>query len=119
MATPNLYGFATKELAQDATIAYILAWVDPKYRESHPRLHALGAELLRSLLWTQEMDIPRIETLHVETQVDRIDILVRINADQNADRIILLIEDKVSTTEHSNQIERYKGSRRKKIQREL
>ena len=29
MNTPNLYGFATKELAQDATIVYILAWADP------------------------------------------------------------------------------------------
>ena len=108
MTTPNLYEFATKELAQDATIAYILAWADPKYRESHPRLHALGIELLRSLLWTQEVDLPMIETLHVETQVDRIDILARINTDKNANRITLIIEDKVSTSEHSNQIERYK-----------
>ena len=108
MTIPNLYEFATKELAQDATIAYLLAWADPTYRESHPHLHALGAKLLRSLLWTQEMDLPLIETLHIKTQVDKIDILVRINADENANRIILLIEDKISTTEHSNQIERYK-----------
>ncbi len=114
MTTPNLYGFATKELAQDATIAYILAWADPKYRESHPRLQALGTELLRSLLWTQEVDLPLIETLHIKTQVDRIDILVRINADKNVNRIILIIEDKVSTTEHSNQIERYKEAAEKR-----
>lgn len=108
MTIPNLYEFATKELAQDATIAYLLAWADPTYRESHPHLHAFGTKLLRSLLWTQEMDLPLIETLHIKTQVDNIDILVRINADENANRIILLIEDKISTTEHSNQIERYK-----------
>lgn len=106
--TPNIYEFATSELSQDATIAYILAWADPKYRESHPRLHALGTKLLRSLLWTQEVDLPLIETLYVETQVKRIDILVQINTDKNTNRIILLIEDKVSTSEHSNQIERYK-----------
>ncbi len=111
---PNLYGFATKELAQDATIAYILAWGDPTYRESHPRLHALGTELLRSLLWTQEIDLPLIETLDVETQIDRIDILARINKNKNANRIILLIEDKVSTSEHSNQIERYKEAAEKR-----
>ena len=120
MTTPNLYEFATKELAQDATIAYILAWADPKYRKSHPRLHALGTELLRSLLLTQGVGLPLIQTLHIETQVvvktkrDRIDILVRINEDQNANRIILIIEDKVSTTEHSNQIKRYKKAVRKK-----
>ena len=114
MTTPNLYGFATKELSQDATIAYILAWADPKYRELYPRLHALGTELLGSLLLTQEVDIPGIKTLHVETQVDRIDILVQINTDKNTNRIILLIEDKVSTTEHSNQIERYKEAAEKR-----
>ncbi|MCY3683982.1 MAG: PD-(D/E)XK nuclease family protein [Gemmatimonadetes bacterium] len=116
MTTPNLYSFATKELAQDATIAYILAWADPKYRQSHPRLHALGTKLLCSLLRTQEIDIPIIKTLRIKTQVTlriktqnvRIDILVRINMDQNANRIILIIEDKVGTTEHSNQIKYYK-----------
>lgn len=114
MATPNLYRFATKELAQDATIAYILEWADPEHRKSYPRLHALGIELLRSLLRTQKVDLPLIKTLYIRTQVvikphrDRIDILVQINTDQNTDRIILIIEDKVGITEHSNQIKRYK-----------
>lgn len=103
--TPNLYGFATKELAQDATIAYLLAWANPAYRESHPRLHTLGSELLRSLLQTQEIDLPQIETLCIKTQIDRIDIVVQINAGENG--VLLLIEDKVNTQEHSNQIERY------------
>ncbi len=114
MATPNLYRFATKELAQDATIAYILEWADPEHRKSYPRLHALGIKLLRSLLRTQKVDLPLIKTLYIRTQVvikphrDRIDILVQINTDQNTDRIILIIEDKVGITEHSNQIKRYK-----------
>ena len=106
--TPNLYGFATKELAQDATIAYILAWADPKYKQSHKCLHALGTELLGALLATQGVVLPRIETLAIETQVDRIDIVVQINTDKHANRIVIIIEDKVSTHEHSNQIERYK-----------
>ena len=72
MTIPNLYEFATKELAQDATIAYILAWADPTYRKSHPSLHALGTELLRSLLWTQEVDLPLIKTLHIKTQVEKL-----------------------------------------------
>ena len=112
--TPNLYKFATKELAQDATIAYLLAWADPAYRESHPCLHTLGTELLRSLLQTQKVNLPQIETLCIGTQVYRIDILVRINTDRNTNRIILLIEDKVDTKEHSNQIECYKKTVKKK-----
>ena len=107
--TPNLYEFATKELAQDATIAYMLAWADPLYKDSHPRLHGLGTELLRSLLATDAKlkHIPDFKSVNVQTQVDRIDILVRINAGKNKNRIILIVEDKVSTQEHSNQIERY------------
>ena len=93
---------------QDATLAYIMAWADPKYRQLHKRLHDLGTELLRALLATQGVALPRIETLAIETQVDRIDIVVKINTDKNSNRIVLIIEDKVSTREQSNQIERYK-----------
>lgn len=112
MTLPNLYGFATKELAQDATIAYLLAWADPAYRESHPRLNTLGTELLRSLLQTKEVDLPPIETLCIKTQVDRIDIVVKINAGENG--VFLIIEDKVSAREGPNQIERYKETAEEK-----
>ena len=112
MTLPNLYGFATKELAQDATISYILAWADPAYRESHPRLHTLGTELLRSLLQTKKVDLPPIETLCIKTQVDRIDIVVKINAGENG--VLLIIEDKVGTRERPNQIERYKETAEEK-----
>ena len=105
MTLPNLYGFATKELAQDATISYILAWAAPAYRESYPRLHTLGTELLRSLLQTKKVDLPPIETLCIKTQVDRIDIVVKINAGENG--VLLIIEDKVGDREGPNQIEGY------------
>ena len=111
---PNLYEFATKELAQDATLAYILAWADPEYK-SYQTLHALGRDLLKALLETKAMPLPpTIRKVQVETQVNRIDILVRINPDNDANQIILLIEDKVNTTEHSNQIERYLETAEKK-----
>ena len=112
--TPNLYEFATSELSQDATIAYLLAWADPAYRGEHSRLHALGTKLLRSLLQTQQVDLPQVETLCIETQVNRIDIVVRNNAGKETGRIILLIEDKISTNDHSDQIERYKKTAKKK-----
>ena len=105
---PNLYSFATKELAQDATLAYILAWAQPAYRESHPRLHGLGTAMLHALLATKngETGVSTITSLDVKTQVDRIDVLVRIN-DENQNGLVLLVEDKVGTDEHSKQIERY------------
>ncbi len=108
MTPPNLYSFATKELAQDATIAYILAWADPDYRDHYPRLHELGDALLRALLATKlnDSEIPSVRSVDIETQVDRIDVLVRIN-DDNPDGLVLLIEDKVNTHEHSNQVDNY------------
>ena len=105
---PNLFHYATKELAQDAALAYSLAWAQPAYHESHPRLHRLGTAMLRALLATRigETNIPTVTSLDVKTQVDRIDVLARIN-DENKDGLVLLAEDKVETDEHSNQIERY------------
>ena len=112
---PNLYSFATKELAQDATLAYILAWAKPGYRESHPRLHRLGTDMLRALLATRndEANVPIVTSLDVKTQVDRIDVLALIN-DENQDSLVLIVEDKVGTHEHSNQIKRYIETAEKK-----
>ena len=112
---PNLYSFATNERAQDATLAYILAWAQPVFRESHPYLHQLGTDMLRALLATKigETGVPAVTSLAVKTQVDRIDVLALIN-DENEDGIVLLVEDKVGTHEHSNQIERYIEAAEKK-----
>ena len=46
----NLYSLATKELARDATLAYVLEWTQPEYIETHPRLHQLGTTMLHALL---------------------------------------------------------------------
>ena len=105
---PNLYSFATKELAQDAALAYILSWGCPMYRESHRRLHELGTAMLQEILATRLGDsgVPIVTSLDVRTQVKRIDVLALIN-DESEDGIVLIVEDKVGTDEHSNQIERY------------
>ena len=110
---PNLYSFATKELAQDATLAYILAWAKPEYREFHACLHRLGTDMLRALLAKYETNVPAVTSLDVETQSDRVDVLVRING-ENEDGLVLLVEDKLGTHEHSNQIERYIETAEKK-----
>lgn len=105
---PNLFSFATKELAQDAALAYILSWARPEYRKTHGRLHELGVEMLRALLatWMDDSDLPIVNSLEVGTQVDRIDLVARIN-DETESGIVLIVEDKIGTDEHSNQIERY------------
>ena len=104
----NLYSFATKELAQDATLAYILAWAHPDYCESHPLCHELGTVMLRALLSTVVAEdlIPEVEALDVKTQFNRIDVLATINI-EGENGLVLLIEDKVDSDEHADQINRY------------
>jgi len=108
---PNLFTHARSELAQDAVIAYILQWASPNYRMSNSEMNALGEHLLRSLLACSAQatgiaglsEDESITELIVDTQVHGIDILVVVNR-----RIALVIEDKVDTHEHANQIARYR-----------
>ena len=105
MTTPNLYRFATKELAQDATVAYILEWAKPKYKKSCETLNGLGMCLLRALVRSpagREGADLEIRSLKVGVQRDNIDVWAEIN-----NEIFLIIEDKIGTDEHSDQIASY------------
>lgn len=106
ITVPNLFSFATKELAQDAALAYIISWARPEYRESHERSHQLGTAMLCALLRSAhpQIEIPDFNSVCVNTQYKRIDVLVRINDDD----IVLLIEDKIESNERSNQMQKNK-----------
>lgn len=112
MSLPNLFTHARSELAQDAVLAYLLEWARPQYRSVDPELNALGEALLRALFTASAAalggrtfaDIEPLADLTVDTQVQGVDILVRVNG-----IFALVIEDKVATHEHSGQIERYKS----------
>jgi len=107
---PNLYKHATSELSQDATLAYILSWAHPDYRESNTTLNKLGERLLRALVASAAKGIGKpdplvgvcIEKLEVRTQDKRIDITAEIN-----NQILLIIEDKIYSHEGADQIVRY------------
>lgn len=102
MCVPNLFNHARSELSQDAWLAYILEWADPKY-EKWPALHKLGQDLLLALLRKAGRKIGKIKTVIVKTQDHKVDISVDIN-----EKIFMIIEDKIKTGPHGNQIERYK-----------
>lgn len=112
MVTPNLFEFATSELSQDAILAYMIAWAKPECRHQHPVVHRLGERLLRSLMRVSAeaqgiadpLTNAEIRSLRVGVQRDCVDIWAIIN-----ERIVLIIEDKTKTLEHSSQIERYCG----------
>lgn len=106
MSKPNLFDYATSELSQDAMLGYMLAWADPKYSEN-TALHRLGQDVLLALLDKAERNIEEIrreiKKVIVKKQDHRIDISVDIN-----EKIFMIIEDKIKTGQHGNQIERYK-----------
>lgn len=109
---PNLYSFATKELSQDATLAYILAWAHPKYGSAsaaNSGMHALGRALLGAIVashparkdWAPE----KVTSVEVATQEKRVDVCVDITTEDG--KVFLIVEDKVHSGEHGDQIRRY------------
>lgn len=93
----NLFDFATKELSQDAVICWILNWVN--FPESE--LFELGKQLLSEI---NPNDLQYGDAIKVLQQKEKADIVVVIPTQKR----VIIIEDKVYSTEHDNQIEKYR-----------
>lgn len=103
MNQPNLFSFATSELSQDAFLCWLLSWADPSHANTDPELHRLGSALLKDLIIKAKGDLPLISKVLVKRQYQHLDVLCLVNDD-----LVLIIEDKTVTTEHGNQLQRYK-----------
>jgi hypothetical protein len=104
---PNIFNYATSELTQDAFITWLLHWANPKYKTENEQLPSLGISFLASLLACQDIEINEdITNLHIKQQFHKIDVFVTFKIQDTSYGII--IEDKVHTSDHSNQLERYK-----------
>lgn len=100
---PNLFHYATSELSQDAVISWMLAWADRDFGALDPHLHKLALSLIRSCFEKHGRSAPeQIESITVHRQYGKIDVLADIN-----EEFLLLIEDKVHSKEHSNQLNKY------------
>jgi hypothetical protein len=99
--TPNLFQWATSELSQDAFLCWLIDWTHPAYKGINPLL-SKSAKAFIDLM--TESKIHSIETLSIERQYKNIDIVVLINGIH-----VILIEDKVHSKEHGNQLSRYKN----------
>lgn len=103
MAKPNLFNFATSELSQDAALAWLFAWSDSKCRQIDAAMHELARHLMRLVYDLHGHSAPdALESVKVRTQVDGIDVLVEVDGTD-----AILIEDKVGTRPHSDQLRRY------------
>jgi len=103
MNKPNIFAIATKELSQDAFIAWLLQWADEKYKNVDEGLYFVGQSFVRYLINTR-FDVGDFEVRSVEAgrQWSNIDIWADIN-----EKYFIIIEDKTETFEHDNQLERY------------
>lgn len=103
MKRPNLFSYATSELSQDAFICWLLAWASPEYKEVDNDLHQCGIEFIRALFTEHEKTPPTdITEIKIKKQYKNIDVLCIVNG-----TYAILIEDKVGTKHHSNQLARY------------
>jgi hypothetical protein len=100
--TPSLFEFATSERCQDAFISWLIAWARHNHREVNEPLHRTGVFLLGRLLDLHGIEPPAEYTRLKIRKYKAIDILVEVNKD-----IVVPIEDKVGSIEHSDQLIRY------------
>jgi hypothetical protein len=104
---PNIFNYATSELTQDAFITWLLHWANPKYKTENEKLYDLGTSFLQFLVAFQNIKIEDISDLKIKQQFHKIDVFITFKMNDCTYGII--IEDKVHTTDHSNQLEIYKN----------
>ena len=101
---PCLFTYATSELSQDAFFAYLLAWADDKYAGNPEQ--SLGRAFLKQVFEKSGKVMPATISIEVLRQHKHIDVFCRINGSEFG----LVIEDKVHTCQHDEQLERYKDA---------
>lgn len=102
---PSLFEYATSELSQDAFLAWLFRWAAEENKSVCSVLHHCAEYCLRKFFGSIELG--RIEKVDVWKQWDCIDLWIAVNETYH-----LIIEDKVHTMEHDNQLRKYKESAR-------
>jgi hypothetical protein len=96
---PNLFRYAPNELSQDAFLCWLLEWSDSQNALENPTMHDAGLCLLNALLRIHGRPSIQLAKLHIRKQLHHVDVVVELNDD-----LVLLIEDKVHSSEHEAQL---------------
>lgn len=99
--TPNIFDFATSELSQDAFLLWMLNWANPENKKYDNGLFETAQKFVRLLLGKDNSFL--ITSVRTYKQLKSIDVFAVIN-----NSFSLIIEDKVNTGAHDNQLKRYK-----------
>ncbi len=103
MKRPNLFNFATGELSQDAFICWLLSWADHGTAMANAALHQAGLSFLRTIYEKVGRKLPAEPVvIDIKRQYHHIDILCIVNHET-----ALVIEDKIGSQQHSDQLARY------------
>lgn len=105
----NLFSFATSELSQDAFICWCLNWINYPNEE----LYFMAKDIFFNLL-KEEKDLEN-EEIEIKRQVKKIDVLVLLKKSKKA----YIIEDKTYTSEHSDQINKYRETIKNDFKEEI
>jgi len=105
MQAPNLFSFAPSELSQDAFICWLLSWADPELSGVNSSLHETAHDFIEALLAKHDRTHDRSDPSSIETrrQYRNADIVAVIGG-----KTAILIEDKVGSHAHSDQLDRYR-----------
>lgn len=101
---PNIFDITTKELSQDAFITWLLAFADDDNQQYDKELNLCAKEFVSMLIKKQIPNFNEsILTVEAGRQWENIDVWAKVN-----NEYLIIIEDKTISSEHSNQLERYK-----------
>ncbi|MDO4757599.1 MAG: hypothetical protein Q4A54_14730, partial [Parabacteroides sp.] len=98
----NIFKYATKELSQDAFLCWSINWLT---EGSENLLYQYGKAMLD--LFLDDKKLTQYFDVEVRSQYEKIDVLVMFK-DSIGNPHALIIEDKTNTSEHGNQMLRYK-----------
>ena len=98
---PNIFSYATKELSQDAFFSWLINWDSPEYKKN--KLHECAVKFINILL-PEDKQIDIVSSVKTWQQWKHIDIWITVN-----EKIAIVIEDKINTSEHNNQLGTYES----------
>ena len=96
---PNFFTYANSELTNDGLICWLIDWC--QYPGSE--LYGVAMDLLALFMGDQTKDL-HVTKLTIIQQLQNIDMLFEIN-----DEFLLVIEDKIDSKEHANQLQKYRS----------
>lgn len=104
---PNLFENATSELTQDAFIFWLISWANYSKHQALQQCSKSFISLLYNLKYGQQASMPDDigNVLFIKRQFDYIDVYFQ--AEIKNKRVSFIIENKVNTSFHSDQLRRY------------